>query len=625
MITLHTFTKLKKVLIIVSLMICSVTATHAYSIPWRQKASFQFAKEISLSELIRGYFALQGITVVLDKDVEGSVTGKFQDLSPEEFLNRLSRSYSLIWFYDGNVLYIYPAQKVQSKFVPISNLASKKLLDTVSSLGIIAPSSAIRLVGSTGITFVSGPPRYVEMVAEIINQLNNTLETDFKGTLKVRVFPLKHAWAYDTSYATMETRITIPGLATVLRGLMETDTGMPVSPDAIVSGQIVNDRIQVASKHPTFNQINGLQTFHKKEILPYNNIDPTLPPPPNPPIPMGPTLIQPDIRLNAIIVRDVEEKMSQYETLIEELDIPVFLIEISVAIVDINTNFTSSIGNAFFSATKGDSSIAFNTLGLTGVTPLATGFNFQAGAIWDGYKIISQIEALAAEGYANILARPSVLTLNNVEATLTKSTTFYVRLIGQDASDLATVTVGTILRVTPRVIIDEDGTRKIKLLINLNDGNIDSSSGVDNLPTTTDATITTQAVIYEGQSLFIGGYYRQEKGSNESGIPILKDLPWLGYIFKTVTHTDTTMERMYLIMPRIINLDFEHAPCITDQICDFKPPAWGIAHEMAKRNMKCEFPLCPEYTPDIDCCFHPSAGYYRLPPSLGFKIYRYFE
>lgn len=587
------------------------------TIPWRQKTSFQFAKEISLSELIRGYFALQGVTVVVDPDIKGSVNGKFEDLSPEEFLNRLSRAYGLISYYNGgNVIYVYPAQKVESRFLQISSQASKKLLETVSSLGIVAPSSTIRLVGSTGIAFVSGPPGYVEMVSDVATQLSSILEENSEA-LAIKIFPLQHAWAYDTSFTTQDTRVTLPGLANVLRGLME--TGNMLSPEMIVSGQITRDRIQVANKITTFNQENGLSTYHKKEILPINDVNPAILPPVEPVISTTPTLIQPDIRLNAIIVRDVEAKMPQYEAIIKALDIPVYLIEISVAIVDINTNCKSAIGNNFFSATNINDprkNIAFSPISnLSGTPPLPTTstFNFQLGAVWDGYQILSQIEALATEGYANILARPTVLTLNGLEAQISTTQTFYVPLIGVDASDLASVTVGTTLHVTPRVVEEKDGFKRIKLLIDLNDGNVDTSStATTTLPRTTDASINTQAVIYEGQSLFIGGYYRTEKGVSETGIPILKDIPFIGYAFKIRTKTTDTKERMYLITPRIVNLDYERSPQITDQICDLAPPPMGIAHEMSKDNFNCEHNGCVPYAADIDCCLHPSKRCHRF-------------
>lgn len=604
----------------------------ANTIPWRQKSSFHFAKEISLPELIRGYFALQNINVVIDPDVQGTVNGRFEDLSPEEFLNRLSRAHGLIWFYDGNVVYVYPSQKVESKFLAINEWASKKLLETVSGLGMVAPSSLIRIVGPNSIAFVSGPPKYVSIVSDMADRLSKNLEIEYTEIPKVKVFPLQHAWAYDTTFTTAETQITLPGLATTLRGLMQ--TGLPVSPDMVVSGQVRTERIQVASKIPTFLQENGLIREHNKEILPYNDYNPALLPPPPPVIDSGATLIQPDIRLNAIIVRDVEAKFPQYEAIIKALDVPVYLIEIAVAIVDINTTFSSSIGNAFFKAQNLNNPDQFITISPTtnitsGASTAGSIFNIEAGAVWDGWKIISQIEALATEGYADILARPTVLTLNNIEAEISASKTFYVQLLGTDASDLASVTAGTTMKVTPRVIESPDGgCKQIKLMINLSDGTFDSSGAsgttVTGLPITSDNTINTQAVIMEGQSLFIGGYYRQQLDVSEKGIPILKDIPWLGYLFKIRTKNNNTLERMYLITPRIVYLDYERAPEIRPQICDFVPPQMGIAHDQSKCSFDATHPECRPYDDDLDCgeqCCLPGT----IKACNYFKERRYFD
>lgn len=597
----------------------------ANTIPWRQKSSFQFAKEISLPELIRGYFALQNINVVIDPDVQGTVNGRFEDLSPEEFLNRLSRSNGLIWFFDGNVVYVYPSQRVESTFLPINEWASKKLLETVSGLGMVAPSSLIRIVGPNNIAFVSGPPRYVSIVSDMAERLSKNLETQYTEIPRVRIFPLEHAWAYDTTFTTAETQVTLPGVATLLRGLMQ--TGMPVTSDMIVSGQIKTERIQVATKIPTFLQENGLIREHSKDILPYNDYNPALLPPPPPFATETATLIQPDIRLNSIIVRDVEAKFPQYEAIIKALDVAVPIIEISVAIVDINTTFSSAIGNGYFKAQNiANPDKFFEISPSTNLNSgIAAPFNIQAGAVWDGWRILSQIEALATDGYADILARPTVLTLNNIEAEISTSRTFYVRLIGEDASDLAAVTAGTTLKVTPRVIEEPGGCRRIKLMINLQDGTFDTGApSVSDLPITSDNVINTQAVIIEGQSLFIGGYYRQQKDVIERGIPVLKDIPWLGYLFKVRVKNNNTVERMYLITPRIIYLDYEKAPDIRPQICDFLPPEMGIAHDQAKVNFEVTHPECLPYAGDLDCgerCCLPGT----VKACNYFKERRYFD
>lgn len=588
------------------------------SIPWPEKSTFQFAHDIELQELLRGFASLQKINAVIDPDIKGTVNGTFSDIPPEEMLDRISRAYSLSWFYDGNILYITPSQKTESKVIEINSLAAVKLLDTISNLGIIAPSSSIRVLGSGGIAFVSGPPKYVEIVEDLAKRMSSNLQVTFTTAPKIKIFELKYAWAYDTSFKTQESSIKIPGVATVLRGLMDPS----LSQDAVISGQTSTSNYPIAPNVTTYidrigpeRYNNDLVTDNKaaKDRTEEDKKDkdknkPKTDQQPTKVAGLGATLIQPDIRLNAIIVRDVEEKMHQYEQIIKALDVPVKIIEIAVTIMDVNTNYSSNIGNQFLQGTSiKDSSKNFSvTSGGDNSSQLTKGFNFTGNAVVDGYKIVSQIQALASDGHANVVARPSVLTLNNLEAEISKAQTFYAALTGNNNSNLANVTVATKLKVTPCVINSDDSleANQIKLMVSIDDGSINTGTIVGGTyPTTSNDSIYTQAVINEGQSLLIGGYYKQTESETETGIPLLRHIPILGYLFKSKNKTKSTLERMYLITPRIIDLAYETGPNIASKIAKLEEPTYGIAHEAAAKNFRIRQKIKRKhaYQGSVDC------------------------
>ena len=121
------------------------------------------------------------------------------------------------------------------------------------------------------------------------------------------------------------------------------------------------------------------------------------------------------------------------------------------------------------------------------------------------------------------------------------------------------------LRVTPHIIHEKDRT-SIKLAVNVQDDQNNSSSGY-----TGDATqvtvapikqtkINTQAVVDVGQSLLIGGYYYEQKSEGDSGVPLLKDIPLIGNLFKTTSKSGQLMERLILITPRIVTPDGNNVP-----------------------------------------------------------------
>ena len=107
------------------------------------------------------------------------------------------------------------------------------------------------------------------------------------------------------------------------------------------------------------------------------------------------------------------------------------------------------------------------------------------------------------------------------------------------------------------IIYNNDGTKSIKLVVaiedNQNDNSTDPTVGSNVvLPPIKQTRINTQGVVNTGQSLLIGGYYYEQQGVNDKGIPILKDIPIIGYLFKTNTKTSKKMERLILITPRSI-------------------------------------------------------------------------
>lgn len=581
--------RLLTILLTITLLLSS-PGLQATGIPWKQQSSFQFAQAIPLKELLQGFFTLQDLNVVISDKVEGTVNGTFEDVKPEDFLDQLSRAYGLSWYYSGNVVYIYSTQEVKSELVEMTPIAAAELLKTVDFLGIVAPSSSIRILNKSGLTTISGPPGYVDLVTTVAKRLNETMRISYSEQPVIKIFPLRYAWAYDTTFTTQNTVVTIPGIASVLRGLMETGTNVAPS---VISGDKKEKLPNLASKQPKLEKTEPQSAMRQKAKPEEGDKDSD----PKTSLYRGATLIQADTRLNAVIVRDVPERMAQYEDIIKNLDIPVEIIEISASIIDINTNFSRGLGNKFLSIEK-DHKLAFKTDpdSTSFNTDLPTsGFNFDfgsAGLVVNGFKILSKIEALEREGKAETLARPSVLTLDNIEAVISSSNTFYVSLTGTESTDLANVTVGTTLRVTPRVIDEgEKDLRKIKLLINIEDGAIgDSSSDVGGVPGTSNSTISTQAVIYENQSLLIGGNHRQTYDKTDSGIPLLRNIPFLGYVFKRESITKNTLERMYLITPRIVNLKYEKEPAHREY---FEEPIQGLGHatnEVPHHNLK---EVCP--------------------------------
>ena len=253
--------------------------------------------------------------------------------------------------------------------------------------------------------------------------------------------------------------------------------------------------------------------------------------------------IEADPRLNAIIVRDLAERLPRYEQLIAALDVEPQSLEIEATIIDVNTDKARELGINWRWNNDGREASFSGSVPTVGPGGIASAVLGSAG------QFLARIRALQTEGAARVVSSPQVVTLSNVEAMFDNSCTFFVRVAGREQVDLFNVSAGTQLRVTPHVFRDRDQTR-IKLLVNVEDGTL-SNRQVDQIPVVDRSTVNTQALIAEGESLLIGGMVRETNATGEDKVPGLGDVPVVGNLFKTTTKQTARIERMFLITPRM--------------------------------------------------------------------------
>jgi len=287
-------------------------------------------------------------------------------------------------------------------------------------------------------------------------------------------------------------------------------------------------------------------------------------------------LIQADPRLNAVIVRDVASRMPLYESLIEDLDVASPVIEIAAAVVDIDTSNGKALGVEFLSFGDGNSS----TIGRIGFeadrsfnqgdgdnsatnpvfndgTDLVRGPGLLSSVLVpvDGYELLVRVRALEEKGAAQLVTSPSVITLENVEAVLRQEETVYVRVAGQESTDLFDVRAGVQLRVTP-TLVQEGDQLMFKLVVNVQDGSF-SDLLIDGVPTTRESAINTQALVPTDRTLLIGGYFVERQVDNARQVPLLGDVPVLGRLFKRTESNRSRAQRYFFITPRLVDVHRE--------------------------------------------------------------------
>ena len=540
--------------------------SQAAELRWNNRPFQIVANEKPLPDFLRELAASQNATAVIDPKVAGVISGKFAGPALG-ILNSVCSVNGLTWYFDGAFLFVDLAADAKSDVLPIAAENAGRIAETLVRLHISDERYPLSISERDSSVYVTGPRRYVEMVRQAVKLADQ--RTAMAEGAEIRLFPLKYAWASDFKINRSGKETVIPGVANVLRSLYGRSSNAsgagsggraPSAPFSVGANRQIKLRSGETITAPKI-EMSGMTP--SAETGGSGGLS-------------GPTIgnelpqFQADTRMNAVLVRDMPDRMAQYTRLIEAMDVKPRLVEIEVTIMDISSDTLSSLGidwrlhgrHGDLQIGRGDrgpltwdggTSEAGQIGGLTAAglatTPLGAMFTAAIGNSARNY-LLARVTALATSGNANFVARPKVMTLDNTEAVLENLSEFYVRVDGFQDAGLFSVTAGTAVRVTP-LVIDEKGNRSVMMSIDIIDGDL-SSQSVDKIPIVRRRTVNTQALVDEGGSVLIAGYSSEEKSNVTSGVPVLKDIPGVGNLFKYNDKKQINMERFYLLTPRLV-------------------------------------------------------------------------
>ena len=500
------------------------------------------AVEQSVPEFIQSLFSQVGVPVRVESAIPGTVNGAFKG-SAKDVFSQISKAFNVYLYYDTSVAYVYPSDEMQSVILALTHSAAKRVSDSAIEMGLVDDLNHVTPIVGGGL-MVNGSARFTEQIESLskasIEQVKSVKPK--KSPIEFRLFKLKFAWADDIDLNVGGRSIQVPGVATLLRTLVLDDGSLPLASGVSVK----RDDLQLSKLKGL-----GLNSGAGDTVSAAN------------PLTRSASGSQFSIvaqpQLNAVAIRDTADRMPLYEQLIESLDVEPEMVEIEATIIDIDVERTRELGinwrlqgsDAEFLFGEGSASDELLQPGQT-ITSQGQG-GVLSLVLGDSTQFFARVKALEAEGAANIVSKPHVLTLSNVEAVLGATTEFFVRVEGNEEVDLFNVPVGTVLRVTPHVY-NKGSNKGIKLLVNIEDGAVQGSS-VDNIPLVERSTISTQALVNEGSSLLIGGLVREGENERETSVPGLGRVPVLGNLFKSKRSTKFKTERLFMITPRTANND----------------------------------------------------------------------
>lgn len=465
--------------------------------------------------------------IILSKlAAQKKVTGNFNLAHADEMFKALSRRIALVWYDDGASIYVYDNSEMRSEIIPTNNVSSNQLLNYIQRNGIYDSRFPVRSQEGERLLFVSGPPLYIELIKAASLYLAEQIRKEELSSGEVAIIPLKHASVTDRSYSLRGQNITIPGLLNVINNLFKNGTTIDetliIQPPSVAinsTGDSIDELMDAPIGDSSSSTIKPQLITRKPSNSAFSLV------------------AHPDS--NSLIVKGSQEQIRYVRQLVNTLDMRRRQVELSLWIIDITRSELDNLGVNWEVGT-------FNTG--TGSVP------FNRSTLSNSQQFLLQIDALNKTGNGHIVSRPVLLTQENIPALFDNNTSFYAKLQGERIATLEQVTYGTMVSVMPRI----SAGNNVEMEVNIEDGaeNRDSmgkTSSVEGLPAVNRTSINTVARIAKDSSLLIGGYTREQYVENESKIPFLGDLPYVGGLFSHSSMNQQKMVRLFLIQPRLLD------------------------------------------------------------------------
>jgi type IV pilus assembly protein PilQ len=244
--------------------------------------------------------------------------------------------------------------------------------------------------------------------------------------------------------------------------------------------------------------------------------------------------------------------LEEARKLIKQIDVPVRQVMIEARFVNAQTNFSQSLGGKLGYTPAQKFSVGNSQLG-----SIATNVNVPASTTYGNVTLqlfnaaatkVLQLELTAAEddGTSKNIASPRVVTADSTPATISSGKKIPYQTTSNGGTTTTFASANLSLDVTPQ--ISPDDHVNMKVVVNNDTQGQMTTAG----PIIDTNTITTQVLVENGGTVVIGGVYTLDESDAVSKVPLLGDIPVVGWLFKTKTKTEAKKELLIFITPKIL-------------------------------------------------------------------------
>ncbi|ELR3927650.1 SPI-2 type III secretion system protein SpiA, partial [Salmonella enterica] len=210
-----------KRLILILLFILNTAKSDELS--WKGNDFTLYARQMPLAEVLHLLSENYDTAITISPLITATFSGKIPPGPPVDILNNLAAQYDLLTWFDGSMLYVYPASLLKHQVITFNILSTGRFIHYLRSQNILSsPGCEVKEITGTKAVEVSGVPSCLTRISQLASVLDNALIKRKDSAVSVSIYTLKYATAMDTQYQYRDQSVVVPGVVSVLREMSKT-------------------------------------------------------------------------------------------------------------------------------------------------------------------------------------------------------------------------------------------------------------------------------------------------------------------------------------------------------------------------------------------------------------------
>jgi type II secretory pathway component GspD/PulD (secretin) len=149
-------------------------------LPWTDERYTHYSEQEPLGEMLQAMSSSQDTTAVISPSVNDIISVYYKEMYPQDILDELTKAHDLMWFYDGEALFIYKKDEAQTGSVTLKNLSVAEFSNTLRKLGILDDKFYWNELEEESLIQFKGPERFVTSVLQMAKIIDTKKPTKSK-------------------------------------------------------------------------------------------------------------------------------------------------------------------------------------------------------------------------------------------------------------------------------------------------------------------------------------------------------------------------------------------------------------------------------------------------------------